>query len=404
MELFVNSKYDFVRWRFHAIAFSIIFIAVGGILFFVRGVNLGIDFAGGANVILRFQQEPPIGELRAIVADATIQRYGTPAENSVLLRLPQAAEERDYAGETVGRINARLNEQAGGDRLDLNLQGSVSIADLFRSADPDNRGTSPDAGAHYDALAGRVIAERSRLGIFTSMDQVGAVEGLSPAAAQLLRDRAFLGSFNVLNQETVGPQVGRELQEKALWAIVLATLAMGAYIAVRFDVKFGIAGIVSLIHDSAITLAFMMMINAEFAIITVAAFLMIIGYSINDTVVVYDRVRENVRKLRIKEDFASVLNRSLNQTLSRTILTGGSVILVLLALIFWGGEVIHEFALLLLIGTIVGTYSTFFVVPTVVLAWNRRVGSKSVYGAADRRAAETQARVGEPAAANGRKR
>ncbi|MGH9458460.1 MAG: protein translocase subunit SecF [Thermoanaerobaculia bacterium] len=401
MELFVNSKFDFVRWRFHALALSLIVVAIGGILFFTRGLNVGIDFAGGATVVLRFQEEPPVAELRASVDNATIQRYGEAGENSVLVRIPVGEGERDYAGQVVENLDERLNAGVAG-KLDLNLQGRAAIADLLRDADPDNRGSSPDAAAAYDAIAEKIIDRRSELGIFTDLSQATSVEGVSPAAATLLRERAALGRFNVLSQETVGPQVGEDLRIKAIWAIILATLAMGAYIAVRFDVKFGVAGIVALVHDSALALAFMLMINAEFAIITVAAFLMIIGYSINDSVVVYDRVRENVKKLRMREDFETVLNKSLNQTLSRTMLTGGSVMLVLLALIFLGGEVIHEFALLLLVGTIAGTYSTLFLVPLVVIAWNRRASSsKSAYGAADRRG---ESRVGEPAAANGRKR
>lgn len=396
MNLFVNPNFNFLRWRYRAIAFSIVFIAVGLTMLAVRGVNLGIDFAGGANLILRFQEQPPIGDLRSIVAGATIQQYGKTDDHSVLLRLPQSKEEGDYAGRVVTMLNERLNAEGAG-KLDLNFQGRAALGDLLKSVDPDNRGTSPDALAAYDALAQRVIDRRSELGIFSSMDEVTSVEGVSPATGQLLREQVYLGQFNVLNQETVGPQVGRELQQKAFWAIVLATLAMGAYIAVRFDVKFGFAAVICLVHDVLIALAFLGMINGEFEIITVAAFLMIIGYSINDTVVVYDRVRENVKKLRVKDDFEGVLNRSLNQTLSRTILTGGSVIIVLLCLIFWGGEVIKEFALLLLIGTIAGTYSTMTIVPAIVLAWNRRVASKSAYGAADRR----ETRVGEPATANG---
>ncbi|MFN2441781.1 MAG: protein translocase subunit SecF [Thermoanaerobaculia bacterium] len=379
MDLFVDSKIDFLRWRFHAIAFSVLFIAIGLALLFTRGMNLGIDFAGGANVILRFQEEPPIQDLRGIVSDATIQQYGPPEDHSVLLRLPQIQQEGDYAGQVVGNLNQRLNPEGNG-KLDLNYQGRSALADLLKAEDPDNRGTSPDAMAHYEDLAQRVIARRSEIGIFTSMEQVTSVDGVSPAVAQLIGEQTFLGAFNVLNQETVGPQVGRELQQKALWAIILATLAMGAYIAVRFDFKFGVAAVLCLIHDTMFAIAFLGMIHGEFEIITVAAFLMIIGYSINDTVVIYDRVRENVRKSRAREDFATVLNRSMNQTLSRTILTGGSVVLVLLSLIFWGGEVTKEFALLLLVGTIAGTYSTLTVVPAIVLAWNRFIGPKGMYG------------------------
>lgn len=385
MELFVNSNFNFLKWRFRAIAFSIVFVLIGFGLFATRGLNLGIDFAGGANVILRFQDQPPIHELRTTVSDATIQQYGKKEENSVLLRLPQAKQEGDYAGRVVTMLNQRLNAGAEG-KLDLNFQGRASLADILQSVDPDGRGNSPEAVAYYQQLAQRVINRRSELGIFTSMDQVTSVEGVTPAAARLIRERVALGRFILLNQETVGPQVGKELQQKALWAIVLSTLAMGAYIAVRFDLKFGVAAILCLVHDVLVALAFLGMINGEFEIITVAAFLMIIGYSINDTVVVYDRVRENLKKVRMRESFEEVLNHSLNQTLSRTILTGGSVMLVLLSLIFFGGEVIKEFALLLLIGTIAGTYSTLTVAPAVAIAWQRKLGKKTAPGGARRAA------------------
>ncbi|HEY0590127.1 MAG TPA: protein translocase subunit SecF [Thermoanaerobaculia bacterium] len=383
MEFFVNPKINFLKWRFHALAFSLTFIAIGAGLLATRGLNLGIDFAGGANVILRFQQAPPISQLRAIVADATIQQYGKAEENSVLIRLPQAKQEGDYAGRVLTMLNQRLNADLQG-KLDLNFQGRSALADILLSVDPDRRGSSPDAVAYYQGLAEKIIDRRSELGIFTSMDQVTSVEGVTPSVANLLRERVALGKFNLLNAETVGPQVGKELQQKAFWAIVLSTLAMGAYIAVRFDLKFGVAGVLILVHDSLVTLAFLAMINGQFEIITVAAFLMVIGYSINDTVVVYDRVRENVKKVRMRESFEDVLNHSLNQTLSRTILTGGSVILVLLSLIFFGGQVIKEFALLLLVGTIAGTYSTLFIVPAIVVAWERRTGKKAVASGARR--------------------
>lgn len=374
MDMFVNSKFDFLRWRFHALAFSLLLMAVGAAFFFTRGANMGVDFAGGAELILRFQDEVPVDQLRSIVADATIQQYGPAAENTVMVRLPQLETEGDYAGQSVARLDQELNGGETG-RLDLNLQGSARIASLLSEVDPDGRGTGPDAQSYYATIAQNIIDRRSQLGIFTSMDEVRTAEGVTPQAAQVLAEQARLGRFNVLNQETVGPQVGAELQRKAILAILLSTLAMGIYIAVRFDLKFGVAAIVCLFHDVAVALAFLLIINGEFEILTVASFLMIIGYSINDTVVVYDRVRENLRK-RTKESYYEVMNKSLNQTLSRTILTGGSVILVLLSLIFFGGEVINEFAWLLLIGILAGTYSTMTIVPAVALAWERRGGSK----------------------------
>lgn len=377
MEIFTNTNYNFLKWRFHAIAFSVVFVLIGAAMYVKNGgVNQGIDFAGGAQVILKFKEPVPVDKLRSLIADATIQQYGKPEERSVLVRLPQQKQEGDYAGQVVVNLNKVLNP-ASSNQLDLNFQGRAALAELLKSKDPDKKGSSTSAHEYYYDLAQRVIERRSELGIFTDMPQVASTPGLSKDAMSVLSQNAFLGAFNVLSQETVGPQVGRELQTKAFWAIILSTLAMGVYIAIRFDLKFGVAAILCLVHDVMIGLAFMGLINGEYEIITVAAFLMIIGYSINDTVVVYDRVRENVKKSRVREDFETLMNRTLNQTLSRTILTGGCVVLILIALILFGGEVINQFAWLLLIGTLAGTYSTLFVVPAIVLAWNNRVAKSS---------------------------
>ena len=384
MQLFVDTNYNFLKYRHYFLIFSLIVAIAGAGLFIGRGVNLGIDFAGGASVVLRFDAAPPIDQLRSIVADASIQRYGTTDDNSVLLRLPEKGVEGDYAGEVVQRLHEAFNTDAG-NRVDLNSQGTGSLTDMLAAADPDGRGSGIDARAYYEGIARSIISARSDVDIFHAMTEATSAEGVTPAAASVLEEMTYLGKFNVLSQETVGPQIGKELQKKAFLAIILSTLAMGVYIGIRFDLKFAVAAILCLAHDVLMTFAFMLLINAEFEIITVAAYLMIVGYSINDTVVVYDRVRENVRKLRTKLGFEDVINLSLNQTLSRTILTSGSTIIILICLIIWGGEVINEFSWLLLVGILFGTYSSLAIVPSIVLAWNRfiskepsRVGGKVV--------------------------
>lgn len=372
MQIFVNPNYDFIKWRWHAIILASIFIAVGLVMMVMRGgPNFGIDFAGGAGLTLRFSQAVPLDRLRSALPNATIQQYGPADENSVLIRLPQTGQEGDYAGRVIQQLHSLLNPEAG-NRIDLNFRGRDAVADVLRSADPDRKGSAPDAAAHYEAVAQNVIDKRSELGIFTDLSQVAQAEGVSAAAAQAITSNAFLGKFNVLNQETVGPQVGKELQKKALLALVLSTVAMGVYITARFDLKFGVAAIVCLVHDVLFAFAFLIMMNGELSLIIIAAFLMIIGYSVNDTVVIYDRVRENLRKSRANQNFAAVLNHSLNQTLSRTILTTGTVLLVLLALILFGGTVIRDFALVLFVGCIAGTLSTLTIVPALTVAWMGR--------------------------------
>lgn len=380
MDIFVNSKFDFIKWRFAGVAISVAIILAGAVGYMMHGLNIGIDFSGGANVVLRFTEAPPIQQLRDLAPEATIQQYGKAEENSVLIRLPKIEEETDYAGLMVRKINETLNPGVGA-KLDLNYQGASAIAEVLAAADPDGKGTDSLAREYYIEVARKVIADRSEKGIFHNMAEVKEAEDLTPAAFAVLERESALGVFNVLNQETVGPQVGKDLQKKAALAIILSIVAMGIYVAVRFDVKFGIAALICLFHDVLVALAFLVLIGGEFSLNTVASFLMIVGYSINDTVVIYDRVRENAKKVRAKETFADLMNRSLNQTLSRTILTGGCVMIILCCLIAFGGEVINDFAWLLLVGSITGTYSTLTVVPAIVLAWNKYLAKKAgLYG------------------------
>ena len=369
MRIFDNPNYDFIKYRWHAVIFSLILIGVGAAMFLTRGVNLGVDFAGGANIVLKFKEPVPLGELRAKLPVATIQQYDNADKNSVLIRLPQLKREGDYAGEVVEQLHKDLNPQAA-QKHDLNYQGSDKLANLLLQADPEKRGSNPAAIAHYKTIAKNIIDKRSQLGIFSSMSQVTSAPGVNTAIAGVLNQQTSLGRFNVLNQETVGPQVGGQLQKKAIWAIVLSSLAMGAYIWIRFDIGFGVSAIMCIIHDVLIAMTFLLFLNLELSLNVVAALLTIVGYSINDTVVLYDRVRENKRKIKKPMSLAEHLNLAMNQTLSRTILTAGTVFLVLVAMLAFGGEVIRSFAWILTIGVISGTYSTLLIVPAVAVAWD----------------------------------
>ena len=379
MQIFVNSNYDFVKWRFRALMVSLLVIAAGFVTYLVKGVPMGIDFRGGANIVLKFKEAVPLQDLRAQLPAATIQQYGKTADNSVLIRLPKQAGEGDYAGVVVDKLYRSMNPESAS-KHDLNYYGSDRLAAVLKQADPDVKGTNPAAIQYYDLLADRVISRRSELGLFNSRSQVTSVSGVSTAAAKVINERAFLGRFTLLSQETVGPQVGKELQQKAFWAIILSTLAMAIYITIRFEqgLIFGVAGLACIVHDVFVALAFLVMLRLEFSLNVVAALLTIVGYSINDNVVMYDRVRENRRKAKgTGLTIGDHLNRAINDTLSRTVLTAGSVFLVLLSLLIFGGEVIRDFAWILMIGVVAGTFSTLFMVPAVSVAWERWQSKKN---------------------------
>lgn len=374
MQIFVNTKYGFVKWRFAAVAFSVVWILLGVAFFLKRGINWGIDFAGGASIVLKFKDAVPFDRLRAELTDGSIQQYGKAEDHAVLIRLPQQKGESDFAGLVVEKLHRDLNPAASAGKFDLNYHGRDALTDLVTLADPDNKGTRPDARQYYANVAQANINRRSELGLFTNMSQVTSVPAMTTGIARVLNEKTFLGSFNVLNQETVGPQVGKELQNKAIFAIIFSTIAMGVYLWLRFDLMFGVSAVVCIIHDVIVSVAFLGMINGEVSLNIVAALLLIVGFSINDTVVMYDRVRENKRKLKTRMSFEEQLNLAMNQTLSRTILTSGTVVIVLIALLLFGGKVIHEFAWILLIGVLAGTYSTLTIVPAVAIAWNRFTG------------------------------
>ena len=197
------------------------------------------------------------------------------------------------------------------------------------------------------------------------------VEDLSPQIQQALTTQFGAQAFEVRRIETVGPRVGKDLRRKALLALLFATVMIGGYIAFRFEPRFGIGAAAALTHDVLIAAGALSLRNMEFDLTVVAALLTVVGFSVNDTVIVCDRIRENMRKMR-RETLAAVINRSINETLSRTIITTGTAVFVIVSLLILGGGVIHAFAFTLLIGITFGTYSSIYIAGPIVLLWERR--------------------------------
>ena len=202
--------------------------------------------------------------------------------------------------------------------------------------------------------------------------EVGAVADAIRAG---LKEKFGEGTYDILRVETVGPKVGKDLWRSAALAVLFATLVMAVYIAMRFEVRFGVGAAIALVHDVLMTIGALSLANMEFDLTTVAALLTVVGFSVNDTVIVSDRVRENMRKMR-RETLANIINLSINETLARTLITSGTAILVTAALFVLGGAVIHSFAFALLVGFVVGTYSSIYVAAPVVLYFEGRQTKK----------------------------
>lgn len=414
MRLLRDTNIDFMKYRKFWVTVSLALIAVGVVAFNTIQLKLGIDFAGGTQMTLRFRDKPQVDQLRNLLAGAgmggaSIQRFGDEKDNEVIIRTALAKGEAE--GSRV-RIVAALNrryDQGGAGRVDLNQVGVETITQLLAAADPDHVGArGPEAAqAHYAPMAKSILELRRQLGLFPSWNEVARAPGLSRPALAALQQRAFLGEYAVLGVESVGPQIGKELRQKGIWAVVLSLLGMLAYIWLRFELRFGVGAVMASIHDVLITLGAFVLMGFEFNLTTIAAFLTLVGYSMNDTVVIFDRIRENMRKSR-RKPLIEVMNESINQTLSRTIMTSGLTMLTVAALLALGGDVLRGFAFVMTVGIIVGTYSSVYIASPFALLWEQlfgtqaRVRRESPAGAAAPPAADSASRVGGAPAGTGK--
>ncbi len=384
MQFLTDSHIDFMKYRKVFIWVSILLLAIAcAELFFMTGINFGIDFAGGTQIAVKLRDDTDLAELRRIfenagMREAQIQRYGEPGSQEVLIKTPVVEGSEEGSGTAlIEALGAELN---GGDgQFDLNQRGTEALSTLLFEADPDGRVLIDEIEGrdHYAAVAQAVLDQRHSLTIFKDWSQLAGVEEMSDATLDALKERAHFGAFHVLSNENVGPQIGSELRTKGVLAVVLSFFGMLLYIWFRFELRFGVGALVAVVHDFMITLGLFAMLNYEFNLATIAAFLTLVGYSVNDTVVIFDRVRENMRRFR-RKPLIEVMNLSLNQTLSRTILTSGTTLTVLICLFFLGGEVIRGFAFVLMIGVVIGTYSSIFVASPFALAWEKYFGRDAI--------------------------
>jgi preprotein translocase subunit SecF len=301
MQILPSTHFDFARWRWHAIGLSLLIILAGAVTIWTKGLPLGVDFAGGSIVIVKFQAATSVEKVRGAIStmpngvgnDAVVQEYGNPSEHMVLVRVAQTAAQ---SGQNL----------------------------------------SQDADAVVAALK-----------------------------------QANIGTLEVVGTEIVGPVVGEQLKKQGLLATVFALTGILVYIALRFQVSFAVGAIAATLHDLLICLAFLAFFRYDMTLNVIAGLLTITGYSVNDTIVIFDRVRENMRSMR-RDNLANIVNVAVNQTLGRTIITAGTTLLSVIALYLFGGEVLEGFAFTMLVGIISGTYSTIFIAAAIAIMWQGR--------------------------------
>jgi preprotein translocase subunit SecF len=391
MDLFKDPKVDWLGLRRIFMVVSLALILVGIIALASRGLNLGVDFTGGTLVFVKFKEEPPLDRIRRSLNDAGLRveqatRFDEHWKNQVQIRMArvESEEAEDLGLETTRVVEALRTEfetaDPGAGRFDLNNVSRSVLSGRLQQLDPEGlRGqrSLDEQGQYYEELAGRIVDYRTREGgLIADMAELERLNVPGPAV-NALRENAYLGNFTVISVESVGPKVGREMQVRARDAVVFSLLGMLVYIAIRFRPIYGLAGVVALFHDVFITLGFFAITQKEISLSVVAALLTLVGYSINDTIVIFDRVRENTRLMR-RADLKTILNTSVNQTLNRTVLTSGMTFLAVLSLYLFGGDVLDGFSFALVVGIIIGSYSTLAVASPIVLWWNTLMERRKV--------------------------
>jgi preprotein translocase subunit SecF len=379
LEFFHNPNYDFLGKKWYFIAFSLIFSVAGlmSILFW-HGIPLGVDFRGGTLVYVKYSHAPDDNAIRAALEKAglqhaRIQRYGVATNNEVLIDLDVRETSEKSLDQGKVQIVTALESNAPAGKQDLNNTSSLTLENYLLEKDPLHAGT--DANQRYTAAA-RAIADyrdKTKGGVLSSMDELKSA--VDPSVVSSLQDGFYVSDFGVRNVEIVGPQVGEQLRKQAVLAALYSLGGMLIYLGFRFEWIYGVAAVVTVFHDTLITVGAFSLTNKEISLTVIAAILTLIGYSNNDTIVVFDRIRENLKLMR-REKLADIVNRSINQTLSRTILTAGLTFLTVLALYLFGGEVLHGFSFALVIGILIGTYSSIAIAAPILVAYQDWRGSQ----------------------------
>jgi preprotein translocase subunit SecF len=376
MELFKNTDYDFLGYKWPFIIASLVLSVAGLVSLYVKGGPLyGIDFKGGTVMTVKFVGKPPIDEIRSAVSkrvtgEVTVQTFEARSnEVAIGTELKDERQLDQNRRAVLETLQTHFGQPASG-KLDFNNASHDELAGRLRDALPRNSVAMSDT--QLEKLVTDILDFRNtppRSGLIGSLDQLSGVPGVTSAVINTLKQECYLAPFSVRGVEIVGPKVGADLRQRAIWATLAALGGMLVYIAFRFEWIYGVAAVVACFHDTIITIGFFSLFNKEITMTVIAALLTLVGYSMNDTIVIFDRIRENL-KLSRREPLEQVINRSVNQTLSRTVMTSGLTFLTVIALFLFGGQVLHGFSFALVVGIIIGTYSSVFVASPIVLFWH----------------------------------
>ena len=391
IELFKKPNINWMgKAKFFFALSGILLLAGWTSIYLQGGLRYGIDFKGGTNVDVRFSQ--PYRTIEDKLRNGlTAQGLGNtevqpisdvanPNANEVQIFVEGKGQDEDALESSRLKVLDALNSAYGvasSGKADLNSATPTTLAAVLAQKDP--LFLTLNAGERYQQLAKKILNYRdtSANGVLTSFDEISHLDGVTPVVLSTLKEAYALGPFAIRNVEIVGPKVGAELRTQAILVTLYALGGMLVYIALRFEWVYGAAAVLAVFHDVLITLGFFSLLHFEISLTVIAALLTLVGYSMNDTIVIFDRIRENNRLLR-KDAFADVVNTSINQTLSRTILTSGLTFLTVLVLFLMGGQVLRAFSFALVVGIVVGTYSSFGIAAPLVVAWNRWRGQGAV--------------------------
>jgi preprotein translocase subunit SecF len=373
MEIFKHTNFDFLgkKWPFIWLSLA---LTVAGLasLILKGGPKYGIDFNGGALMDVNFIKRPSAEAIRAalrqkINGEIEVQEISNSQE---VLISTGARDDRalqivrnDMIAALDGTFNSSVPGKAG--KLDINTASQSALADRLR--DPLTRAGVPLSEDALQALTKAISSYRdAHSGLVTRLDDLAGVPGVTPQVLNVIKQETVAGNFTIRSVEIVGPKIGADLRQQAVNVVLIALAAMLVYIAFRFEWIYGVSAVIAVFHDTIITIGIFSLLNKQIDLTVIAALLTLVGYSMNDTIVTFDRIRENL-KLQVRGSFSDIVNLSINQTLSRTVLTSGLTFLTALSLLLFGGQVLSGFSLALVIGIIIGTYSSIFVASPILL-------------------------------------